>query len=137
MKNTRQIDRRGFIQKAILLMVGLTGSQFLLSACGNSTPYGSAATADATAGGNCAQNGSQLETTGTTDGHTHTITLTAADIGAANPSAVFTTSSTGHTHPVQLTPQQYSALLENQGVSMNTGIGGADGHMHTLTLNCA
>jgi hypothetical protein len=88
-------------------------------------------------GGNCDQSGSQLETTGVTESHTHTITIMAAQIQAANTGSIFTTSSSsGHTHPVQLTAAQYSSLQANQGVATNTGSGG-DGHTHSLTINCA
>ena len=90
----------------------------------------------ALSGGNCKVNGTGLESTGITESHNHMIQLTAAQIAAADPSAIFVTSDVGHTHPVQLTPAQYASLQTNQGVNLNTGPG-PDGHVHAVTFNCA
>jgi hypothetical protein len=132
--NDSTLSRRKFLFRLALGAV-VVSSQWLLTACGGSSSN-SGGGGGAVSGGNCSANGTGLETTGITDDHSHTIQLTAAQINAADTSAVFTTSSAGHTHPVQLTAQQFASLQGNQGVSLSTEDGGA-GHTHTLVFNCA
>ena len=111
--------------------------QFFFSACANSNSYGTTATTTPVNGGNCSANGSQVETTTLTDGHSHSIQITAVEINTANPAAVFSTTATDHSHTVQLTSQDYTSLLANEGVTVTTGIGGADNHTHQVIINCA
>jgi hypothetical protein len=136
-----KVNRRQLLESG-LVIIGLFWLSQSITGCGGSgngggSGYGGGGgSAPPTTPGNCDQNGSPVETTGITESHTHTIQLSAAEIQAANPSAVFTTSNVGHTHPVQLTAQQYADLQANQSISLVTGPGG-DGHSHTLTLSCA
>lgn len=133
-----ELNRRSFLVRSVMGLAAAIGADALLSACGsNSTPTVTTSGGTPTSGGNCGANGSQLETTGVTEGHDHTIQLTATQINAANTSAIFTTSSVGHTHPVQLTSAQYASLASNTGISLNTGVASdGDGHFHSLTINC-
>lgn|GEM_PF-3188456 len=139
------LTRRHFVARGFVCLsqgVCLLGfMNWMLSACSSGSSsggaYGVSSSGNPMPGGNCLANGTPVETTGITESHTHTIALSAADIQAANPNAVFVTSSTGHTHNVQLTAQQYTSLQANQGIAIFTGPAITDGHIHSLTLNCA
>jgi hypothetical protein len=135
--NASPTSRRTFILR-IALGAAVVSSQWLFTACGSSDSGTSGTGSQATNGGNCEADGSALETTGTTDGHTHTFQLSAAQIASATPSTVFQVSNIGHTHNVQLTSQQIADLQANQAVSLETGPDslGGDDHTHSLSISC-
>jgi hypothetical protein len=133
------LKRRTFLHRMLLSVPAFVGIGVLMSACGGSSSSSPSSSGGGTpaSGGNCDANGTQLETTGLTEGHTHTISISAAEIQAASAGAVFVTSNVGHTHNVQLTALEYANLQANQGVSLTTGAAITDGHTHTVTFNCA
>jgi hypothetical protein len=134
-----RLRRRIFLQRMLLSVPAFFGVGALMSACGGSSSSSPSTSGGGTptSSGNCSANGTSLETTGLSEGHTHTISISAAEIHAANTGAVFVTSSVGHTHNVQLTAVEYTNLQANQGVSLTTGAATTDGHTHTVTFNCA
>ena len=138
MKNSF-LTRRSFILTTALGAIAVS-SQLLLTACGSSSTSPSGTGSQATNGGDCEANGTGLETTGSTDGHTHTFQLSAGQLAsAASSGGTFSVSNIGHTHSVTLSAAQIATLQANQVVSITTGTDslGGDLHTHTLSIGCS
>jgi hypothetical protein len=74
----------------------------------------------------------------TGDSHTHTITVTQADI-TAGAQKVYTTSTAGsipHSHNVTLIAGDFTKLAANQGISETT-TSDSSGHTHTFGITCS
>jgi hypothetical protein len=64
--------------------------------------------------------------------HTHTVTVTGAQIAAGNAVALTLTGSTSHTHTVQLTQSDMTALTNRQAVMHDST--NDSNHMHAVTF---
>lgn len=75
-------------------------------------------------------------TSSSSAGHTHTVSVPAADMAAANAAHTYTTSSAGatpHTHSVSFTAAQFQQLASGMSVTVST-TADATGHQHTFSL---
>jgi hypothetical protein len=68
-----------------------------------------------------------------TGGHTHSVTITKAQIDAANSVVLTLTTSAGHTHTVSLTAEQVGTIGEGGQVQRESSSDQA--HTHTVTFN--
>lgn len=68
------------------------------------------------------------------DKHPHTLIVSAADV-AAGADKDYVATEGGHTHPVTITAANFAALAAGQTVTVDAGPGG--GHTHIVTLVCA
>jgi hypothetical protein len=69
-----------------------------------------------------------------TEGHTHTLTITAAQINTGGTSVGFQTSLNGHRHVVTLTTPQFAML--RAGVALTVESSTNSGHFHTYRIEC-
>lgn len=85
-------------------------------------------------GGNCERNG-VVPTIELLHDPNHTLTIPAADV-AAGVERTYTLedNGSGHTHEVTLTAADFANLQRGQGIQeMST----QTGHIHSVTVNCA
>ncbi len=68
------------------------------------------------------------------DGHTHTLTVTAADLESPPAAAKTYTSSetSGHTHQVTLSPADFDVILSGETSGKTTTLSGSVPHLHTV-----
>lgn len=88
----------------------------------------------ATTGGNCLSNGTN---TTVSVAHTpnHSVTVPASDILAgAQKTYTLTDAGSGHTHTITVTAADFVNLQNNQGVVLTST---STGHSHSVTINCA
>jgi hypothetical protein len=64
--------------------------------------------------------------------HTHSVTVTGAEIAAGNSVALTLTGSTSHTHTVQLTQSDMTALRNRQAVTHDST--NDSNHVHAVTF---
>jgi hypothetical protein len=70
-----------------------------------------------------------------TDQHGHTINILKSDIDAGVNKTYTTAGTADHTHSVTLTGAQLASLLTGVQVMVTSGSGG-DGHTHVIRANC-
>jgi hypothetical protein len=106
----------------------------LLEGCGKSSSNGDTS-ATAQQGGNCAVYGT---TTFIQVVHTpnHTLTIPASDVTAGvDKTYTLENNGSGHTHAVTLTAADFANLRNNAGImELSTLVAG---HTHNVTVNCA
>jgi mono/diheme cytochrome c family protein len=70
---------------------------------------------------------------GTTNTHTHTVSIPFSDLGTTAQVNYTSSSTSGHTHLIALSPQQVSDLIEGMRVIV-TSTAASDGHTHTWEI---
>lgn len=146
------ITRKDFF----VLTFSLVGSAVAASACDDDDGYPKGGT-----GGNSAGTGGATGTGGTgtgagtggaaggetcmspvtsmqvadTTGHTHTVTLTAAQINAGSPMMFTTSNAGGHVHTVTLTAGDFTML--RGGMSITKTSSNDSNHTHSYAISCA
>ncbi len=110
--------------------LGTSAAAVAVAACG-----GDDAPADAAfAGRNCAANGT---TTTISANHGHTITVSSSDI-ASNADKTYTLDGgAGHTHMVTVTAANFATLNSNSNGSVMVTSTSGNGHTHSVTIICA
>ena len=69
-----------------------------------------------------------------TTGHSHTLTITAAQINTGGASVNFQTSLAGHRHVVTLTTPEFAAL--RAGTPLTKQSSSTNDHFHTDRIEC-
>jgi len=128
----QEISRRSFLGNMTLLLGAVLGIDSLITACGKTA---NAIEAQATVGGNCEANGTNvsIEVVHTPN---HTLTVPKEDV-IAGVAKTYTLSDngSGHTHEVTLTTADFMNLQKNSGVTeVSTN---NSNHTHSVTVNCA
>ena len=67
--------------------------------------------------------------------HSHSITVSKADVSAGTEKTYSIQGSSAHNHEVIVSASDFTKLKNNQSVQVMSGSGG--GHTHTITINCA
>ncbi|MGE3547098.1 MAG: hypothetical protein AB7L28_24450 [Kofleriaceae bacterium] len=67
--------------------------------------------------------------------HGHTVSVSIADVNAA-VDKTYMLSNVGHTHMMTITAAQFAMLANQQAVTVTTTMGGSPGHTHTVTVTC-
>ncbi|MGE0764499.1 MAG: hypothetical protein AB7N80_14580 [Bdellovibrionales bacterium] len=131
----KRIQRRDFFKLSIETVAGLIGLQAILTACGGSGGYGGGGSPAAGQGGNCLGNGTVVSVGNPHSPTNHVVTISQADVAAGvQQTYTLTDNGTGHTHQVTLSAADFASLQNNQGVQVfSTG----GGHTHLVTVNCA
>jgi hypothetical protein len=119
------LERREFVLSSLLAM--LSGVTITISGCDDesspTTPPTPTPTATPTA-----------DETGSISGnHGHTATITGAQLAAGNDLTVQLTTGEGHTHSVSLTGAEVVQIRGNMRVSKDSTTDA--GHSHTVTFN--
>lgn len=86
-------------------------------------------------GGGCSKATADITVTSSvTLGHTHQVTISAADIDnpPATAQTINTTSANGHYHTITLSPEDYQTLKNGGTVTVTTSV--VNGHTHTFTI---
>jgi hypothetical protein len=128
------MERRLFLTRSLQLVISVPFATSLLEGCGKSSSNGDSG-ATAQTGGNCALYGT---TTYIQVVHTpnHTLTIPESDV-TAGVAKTYTleNNGSGHTHTVTLTAADFTNLRNNAGVMETSTL--TAGHTHTVTVNCA
>ena len=122
------LDRREFTLAAILAM--LSGVTITISGCGGgssspSSPSTPAPTPTPAASGD--------KMGAISANHGHTVTITAAQLSAGGDVTLQLTEGSGHTHTVSLTGAEVVQVRDNQKVAKESTSN--SGHSHTVTFN--
>jgi len=122
------MDRREFTLAAILAM--LSGVTITISGCGGgssspSSPSSAGPTPTPPAAGD--KSGS------ISANHGHTVTITAAQLTAGGDVTLQLTEGSGHTHSLSLTGAEVLQIRDNQKVAKESTSN--TGHSHTVTFN--
>lgn len=123
-KEETRLDRREFTLATVLL--ALSGVSITISACGGgggSSPTGSS-TPPPASGDKVGQISAN---------HGHTAVITAAQLGAGQTVNLDITGTAGHTHHVTLTAAQVTQIAGNTRVTQTSTTD--DGHNHDVTFN--
>jgi len=123
------MERRQFLASGIKIALAAICLPEFLSACGTSDT--AAAAAAPVSGGNCASNGTTVSIAGN---HGHVLVVSKADILAGADKTYDITGSAGHSHSVTVTAADFTNLAANQGI---TELSTTTGHNHSITVNCA
>jgi len=86
-------------------------------------------------GGGCSKATADITVTSSvTLGHTHQVTISAADISSppAADKIINTTAANGHYHTITLSPQDYQTLQSGGTVTVTTSV--VNDHTHTFTI---
>jgi hypothetical protein len=115
------MDRRAFLAKAGLLATW-AAIPVTLAGCGDDekNPTGNG------------ENGDVAGSVSNSGGHTHSVTITKAQIDAAN-AVTLTLTGGGHTHTVSLTAEQVMTIGEGGRVQRESSSDQA--HTHTVAFN--
>lgn len=126
------MQRRQFVAKIIQLFSFTSLITFLESCKGATSSYGGGTST--TQGGDCKVNGTAVYIQ---DLHTpnHTLTIPAADVVAGvQKTYLLVDNGSGHTHTITVTAADFITLQNNLGI---VEVSTADaGHTHNLTINC-
>jgi hypothetical protein len=124
------MNRRNFLDASLKALLAVFFIPELFSACGASSTTAATTTAPIS-GGNCLANGTIATIAGN---HGHVIIVSHADIVAAVDKTYDITGTAGHSHSVTITAADFTNLTANQGiVELST----TTGHNHSITVNCA
>lgn len=115
------MDRREFLARAGLLATW-AAIPVVLSGCGGNSKSPTNTGGDGDVSGNVS----------TVAGHSHSVTITKAQIDAAN-AVTLTLTGGGHTHTVSLTAEQVMTIGEGGRVQRESSSDQA--HTHTVTFN--
>ena len=115
------MDRREFLAKAGLLATW-AAIPVILTECGSSDKNPSQPTG----------NGDIDGAVSTSSGHSHSVTITKAELQAGN-SVTLTLTGSGHTHSVSLSAQEVMSIGDGQKVSKQSTTN--SGHSHLVTFN--
>ncbi len=83
---------------------------------------------------NCATNGTD---TAIADNHGHTISVSATDVAGNADKTYDITGAGGHTHMVTVTAANFATLQSNANGSVQVTSTNTLGHMHTITITCS
>jgi hypothetical protein len=129
------LKRRTFLSKGFALAFLVGGLGRFLASCGQSTTTTAAPGGPTTLGGNCQVNGTSIAIQVV---HTpnHTLTIPAADVTAGvQTTYVLADNGSGHTHQVTITAADFTNLKNNQGIQETSTL--TSSHTHSVTVNCA
>jgi hypothetical protein len=119
--------RREFIQKIGRTALALPIVVTAIAACGDDDDGGGSA--DANTSGGCA---SPQATIGSN--HSHTMTVSAADVTAGAEKEYDIQGTSGHPHSVTLTVADFTQLQSGSSVTKTSTSGGS--HTHSVTISC-
>ena len=80
----------------------------------------------------CIQNGTNSNIGGN---HGHTLTVSVADVNAGNDKTYNIEGTAGHSHQVTVTAANFNSLANNQQVILSST--NDNGHTHSVTISCA
>src|SRR4051794_3757355 len=120
-----KLMRRDFLIQALALPAVTVLFARFLSACA----------ASATSGAVTCSKGFTA-TSSSTNAHTHTVTVTQADITAGVQKTYTTSTDTSHSHQVTLTAADFTALAANQAVTEGTTTPDPEAHSHSFAITC-
>ncbi|MFM6927019.1 MAG: hypothetical protein ACKOX6_01060 [Bdellovibrio sp.] len=107
----------------------------LLEACGGSgSGYGGSGGGNTSQGGQCTTNGTSviIQVVHTPN---HTLTISVADvIAGVTKTYTLSDNGSGHTHSVTITAADFAMLQNNSGITEVSTLTG--GHTHNVTVNC-
>jgi hypothetical protein len=125
MQERGKLDRREFTLAAALAV--LSGVTITISACGGGGSSPSAPSTPPPTAGSGDKSGS------ISANHGHTAVITGAELAAGNAVIVQLTVGNGHTHTLSLTAAQVMQVAANQRVSGTSS--NDDAHTHVVTFN--
>jgi len=114
--------RRDFIKVALAACGGA-----LVAGCGSGSNG-----MDMAGGGDCLANGTNILIAGN---HGHVLSVSKADVAAAADKTYDITGQAGHTHNVTVAAADFAKLTANSSVQVTSTT--ASGHTHTVTITCA
>ena len=127
MKKTQSIDRREFTLQAALL--ALSGVTITVSACGGSDSPSTPTTPTTTTPP--APSGDEVGSVSAN--HGHTAVITAAQLAAGGAINLDISGTSGHTHTVQLSAAEVGQIAAQMRVTKTSSTDG--GHNHDVTFN--
>lgn len=98
------------------------GALALIPACGSSPPAGSPDTGP-----------DGCRATSISDNHDHALVVPMADVTAGTPRTYSIAGTAGHSHDVTLTAADFTVLAAGSVIVTSTV---AEGHQHTVTIRC-
>jgi hypothetical protein len=130
--NQWTMDRRSFVGRSLAVLLSLAGIEAMLTACGSSS--GSSSTPTPANGGNCDANGTSISIQ-LVHSPNHTLTIPSADvIAGVAKTYTLADNGSGHTHQVTISAADFLKLQQNQGIQETST---ATGHTHLVTVDCA
>lgn len=131
------MDRKTFIRKASLglLIAGPVYSLLNCSGSDDNDPNPNPnPNPNPTPSGNCLQNGTNSTIS---DNHGHTFTVSKEDVAAGVQKTYQLTAANtdGHVHSLTLTASQFNSLKTNISITASSTSGG--GHTHSVSVSCA
>jgi len=128
--------RRLFIRDCFSGLAVLMGGAVFLESCGsNNSPYVASQPNPVHGGGNCAENGTSVSIQVV---HTpnHTLTIPKEDVAAGvDRTYTLADNGSGHTHEVTITAADFANLQMATGIGETSTL--TIGHTHLVTVNCA
>jgi len=125
MSDDNLLTRREFtVESALAMLAGVT---ITITGCGGGDNGGGGAGA-----GPSPQPGDKVASVGSSDGHTHSAQITAAQLAAGNAISITLTGS-GHTHTLDLSQAELTQI--NAGTRVQKTSSNDQGHTHLVTFN--
>ncbi len=119
MSDEHLLSRREFtVEWALAILAGAT---ITITGCGDDDDPGTGPSGQGDEVGSISAN------------HGHAVTISGAQIAAGGAITTELTAGNGHTHSISLTPAQVVAIGQNQQVSVTSTTDA--GHNHTVTFN--
>lgn len=128
------MDRKTFIRKTTAgLILGIPAIT-LLGCSGSDDSGPNNPNPNPPVAKDCIENGT-LSTVATSDGHTHSLTVSKEDVQAGVEKTYDLSLVDGHIHQVTISAAQFQTLQANNSVSATTTSN--DGHSHGVSVTCA
>ena len=124
------MDRKTFLKKTTGALLLATTAYALSSCSSSSDDSGSNNNNGGTR--NCLDNGTASTIGGN---HGHSLTVSKGDVANGTEKTYTIDGSAGHSHMVTVTAANFSTLQGNQQVAVSSTSG--NGHSHSVTISCA
>jgi hypothetical protein len=121
------LTRKEFLRSVLGTAAGVAGAAVVIG-CGGGDEGG----ADA-AGRSCSANGTSVDIGGN---HSHTMTVSRADVMAGASKTYNIEGGGGHPHSVTINATLFTMLQSNATVTVLSTAGSTDGHTHSITVSC-
>lgn len=129
-------NRRDFIKDLLNKTLILIGAPWIITACGGSSSddYISPPNTGSSSGGNCLANGTSVNIQ-VTHLPNHALNVSIGDINAGvDKLYILENNGSGHTHSVTLTAADFANLKTNTTISHTSTLN--FGHTHQVTISC-
>ncbi len=136
MSNFEELNRRDFLGRAVFYFAFSIGLGSIIASCGKeSNSYSSNNQPQTRSGGNCTLNGPDISIQ-VQHSPNHTLSIPVIDIAAGvQKTYTLEDNGAGHTHQITLTAADFASLQKNNGIAEFSTQ--ASGHTHSVIVNCA